>query len=228
MARPAARVKINRKALREPDEFQTLTQQAGEWAQGHRNLLLGVGAAVLGIAAVALAISWYRSHQAAAAGAEFQAALNEFEAARFAPALEEFTTVGRDYPGTPFGRLSTLYRAHVLARQGDAAGAATAYTEYLASSPATEYLRQEALTGLGAAKEAAGDKAGALDTYGEAASIDGPFRIQAQLATARLHELAGEPDKAHEVYLAILKESPGGYVRSILETKIPADVAASH
>jgi tetratricopeptide (TPR) repeat protein len=227
MARPAARVKINRKALREPDEFQTLTQQAGVWAQGHRNLLMGVGAAVLGIAAVALGIGWYRSHQAAAAGAQFQAAVEDFEGARFAPAIEEFTAVGRDYPGTSFGRLSTLYRGHALARQGDAAGAATAYTEYLASSPTTEYLRQEALTGLGAAKEAAGDKAGALDAYGQAASIDGPFRIQAQLATAQLHELAGEPDKAREVYLAILKESPGGYVRSILETKIPADVATS-
>jgi hypothetical protein len=221
-------VKINRKALREPDEFQTLTQQAGEWAQGHRNFLIGVGAAVLAITAVALSVSWYRSRQAAAAGAEFQAALNDFEAARFAPALEEFTAVGRDHPGTPFGPLSTLYRAHVLARQGDAAGAVTAYTEYLASSPTTEYLRQEALTGLGAAKEAAGDKAGASDAYGQAAAIDGPFRIEAQLATARLHELAGDPDKAREVYLAILKESPGGYVRSILETKIPADVAASH
>ena len=228
MARPAARVKINRKALREPDEFQTLTQQAGEWAQGHRNLLMGIGAAVLGVAAVALGIGWYRSHQSAAAGAQFQAALNDFEGARFARALEEFTAVGRDYPGTSFGRLSTLYRGHALANQGDATGAATAYTEYLASSPTTEYLRQEALTGLAAAKEAAGDKAGALDAYGQAASIDGPFRIQAQLATARLHELAGEPDKAREVYLAILKESPGGYVRSILETKIPADVAASH
>ena len=228
MARPAARVKINRKALREPDEFQTLTQQAGEWAQGHRNLLMGIGAAVLGVAAVALGIGWYRSHQSAAAGAQFQAALNDFEGARFARALEEFTAVGRDYPGTSFGRLSTLYRGHALANQGDATGAATAYTEYLASSPTTEYLRQEALTGLGAAKEAAGDKAGALDAYGQAASIDGPFRSQAQLATARLHELAGEPDKAREAYLAILKESPGGYARSILETKIPADVAASH
>jgi tetratricopeptide (TPR) repeat protein len=228
MARPAARVKINRKALREPDEFQTLTQQAGEWARGHRNLLMGVGAAVLGITAVALGIGWYRSHQVAAAGTQFQAALNDFEGARFAPAVEEFTAVGRDYPGTSFGRLSTLYRGHALARQGDAAGAATAYTEYLASSPATDYLRQEALTGLGAVNEAAGDKAGALDVYGQAATIDGPFRIQAQLATARLHELAGEPDKAREVYLAILKESPGGYVRAILETKIPADVAASH
>jgi tetratricopeptide (TPR) repeat protein len=228
MARPAARVKINRKALREPDEFQTLTQQAGVWAQGHRNLLMGIGAAVLGIGAVALGISWYRSHQAAAAGTQFQVALSDFEGARFPQALEEFAAVGRDYPGTSFGRLSALYRGHALARQGDAAGAATAYTEYLASSPATEYLRQEALLGLAAAKEAAGDKTGALDAYGQAASIDGPFRIQAQLATARLHELAGEPDKAREVYLAILKESPGGYVRSILETKIPADVAASH
>jgi tetratricopeptide (TPR) repeat protein len=227
MARPAARVKINRKALREPDEFQTLTQQAGEWAQRHRSLLMGVGAAVLAIASVALGIGWYRSHQAAAAGVQFQAALDDFEGGRFAPAVEDFAAVSRDYPGTSFGRLSTLYRGHALARQGDAAGAATAYTEYLASSPPTEYLRQEALTGLAAAKEAAGDKAGALDAYGQAASIDGPFRIQAQLATAQLHELAGEPDKAREVYLAILKESPGGYMRSILETKIPADVAPS-
>ena len=227
MARPAARVKINRKALREPDEFQTLTQQAGEWAQGHRSLLMGIGAAVLGIASVALGIGWYRSHQTAAAGVQFEAALDDFEGGRFAPAVEDFAAVSRDYPGTSFGRLSTLYRGHALARQGDAAGAATAYTEYLASSPPTEYLRQEALTGLAAAKEAAGDKAGALDAYGQAASIDGPFRIQAQLATAQLHELAGAPDKAREVYLAILKESPGGYVRSILETKIPADVAAS-
>jgi tetratricopeptide (TPR) repeat protein len=183
---------------------------------------------VLGIATVALGIGWYRSHQMTAAGTQFQAALDDFQGARFAPAVEEFTAVGRDYPATSFGRLSALYRGHALERQGDAAGAATAYTEYLASSPATEYLRQEALTGLAAAKEAAGDKAGALDAYGQAAAIDGPYRIQAQLATARLHELAGETDKAREVYLTILKESPGGFARSILETKIPADVSASH
>jgi tetratricopeptide (TPR) repeat protein len=228
MARPAARVKINRKALREPDEFQTLTGQVGEWAQTHRNLLAGVGAAVLALGTVALGVGWYRARESAAAGARFQSALNDFEAARFAPAVEEFTGLGRDYPGTSFGRLATLYRGHALARQGDAAGAATAYTEYLASSPPTEYLRQEALNGLGSAREASGDKAGALDAYGQAAAIDGPFRMQAQLAMARLQELAGQPDKAREIYLAILKESPGGYVRALLETKIPADVAAAH
>src|SRR5262249_16208266 len=152
----------------------------------------------------------------------------DFEAARFAPAVEGFAGLGREYPGTAFGRLATLYRGHALARQGDAAGAATAYTEYLASSPPTDYLRQEALSGLGAAREASGDQAGALDAYGQAAAIDGPFRMQAQLAMAHLHELAGQPDKARAVYLAILKEAPGGFVRSQLETKIPADVAASH
>jgi tetratricopeptide (TPR) repeat protein len=228
MARPAARVKINRKALREPDEFQTLTGQVAAWAQAHRNLLAGATAALLAVATVALGVGWYRTRQAAAAGARFQSALEDFEAARFAPAEEGFAGLGRDYPGTAFGRLATLYRGHALARQGDAAGAATAYTEYLASSPPTDYLRQEALNGLGAAREASGDPAGALDAYAQAAAIDGPFRTQAQLAMAHLHELAGQPDKAREVYLAILKESPGGFVRSQLETKIPADVAASH
>jgi len=228
MARPAARVKINRKALRQPDEFQTLTGQIGEWAQAHRNLLAAIGAAVLAVGTVALGVGWYRGREAAAAGARFEAALSDFEAGRFAPAVDGFTGLARDYPGTSFGRLATLYRGHALARQGDGAGAATAYTEYLASSPPTEYLRQEALDGLGSAREASGDKAGALDAYGQAAAIDGPFRMQAQLSMARLQELAGQPDKAREIYLSILKESPSGYVRSLLETKIPADLAAAH
>ena len=35
-------------------------------------------------------------------------------------------------------------------------------------------------------------------------------------------------DMGQQYSLNVLKESPGGDVRSILETKIPADVAASH
>src|SRR5262249_19273617 len=106
------------------------------------------------------------------------------------------------------------------------AGAAAAYSEYLAHAPGTEYLRQEALQGLGQAREVTGDTKGAQDAYEQAAAIDGPFRTDARIAVARLYEAAGQNDTARDVYLAILKEWPTGSVRALLEAKIPADVAA--
>ena len=77
------------------------------------------------------------------------------------------------------------------------------------------------------AREAGGDAKGAQEAYEQAAAIDGPFRTDARVAVARLYEAAGQPDKAREVYLAILKDSPTGSVRALLEAKIPADVAAA-
>jgi tetratricopeptide (TPR) repeat protein len=227
MAPPAERLKLNRKALREPDEFQTLTGQAAAWAQANRTLLMGAAAAVLVIGAVALGVGWYRGRQSAAAAVRFQGAHDDFQAGRYTAAADAFAGLAGDFRGTPFGRIASLYRGHALARQADAAAAATAYTEYLAASPDTEYLRQEALTGLGEARAATGDTAGALDALGQAAAIDGPFRTQARLAMARLHESAGQADKAKELYLAILAESPSGFVRSVLEAKIPTEVAGT-
>jgi hypothetical protein len=40
-------------------------------------------------------------------------------------------------------------------------------------------------------------------------------------------EAAGQTDKAREQYVAVLKESPSASVRALLETKVPADVAAA-
>jgi len=226
MARPAARIKLNRKALREPDEFQTLTGQVATWAQANTTLLVGVAAAVLAIAAVGGGVSWYRARRADAAAARFQAAYGQFQGSQYAEAADAFATLGSEYAGTPYGRLAALYQGHALARKPDPAGAAAAYSEYLAHSPGTEYLRQEALQGLGQAREVTGDTKGAQDAYEQAAAIDGPFRTDARIAVARLYEAAGQNDKARDVYLAILKESPTGSVRALLEAKIPADVAA--
>jgi predicted negative regulator of RcsB-dependent stress response len=227
MAPPAERIKLNRKALREPDEFQTLTGQVGAWAQANATLLVGIAAAVLAVAAVAGGVSWYRARRADAAAAQFRTADAQFQGGHFAEAADAFRTLGRDYGGTPYGRLASLYEGHALARKPDPSGAAAAYSAYLASSPETEYLRQEALQGLGQAREAGGDAKGAQEAYEQAAAIDGPFQTDARVAVARLYEAAGQSDKAREVYLAILKDSPTGSVRALLEAKIPADVAAA-
>lgn len=227
MAPPAERIKLDRKTLREPDEFQTLTGQAAAWAEANRTLLVAVAVAAVAIAAVAAGVSWYRGRQAEAAAVRFQSAHDEFQASRWTEAAEAFAGLGRDYGGTSYGRLATLYQGHALSRKPDPPAAATAYGEYLAASPATDYLRQEALVGLARAREASGDAAGARDAYEQASAIDGPFKADAQLSLARLYETGGQPDKARELYLAILKESPSGFVRTVVEAKVPADAAAS-
>jgi tetratricopeptide (TPR) repeat protein len=227
MAPPAQRIKLDRKALREPDEFQSLTSQAAAWAQANRTALIAAAVAAVAIAAVAAGVGWYRARQAAAAAIRFQSAHDEFQAGRWAEAADAFAGLRRDYGGTGYGRLGALYEGHALYHKPDPAAAAVAYGEFLASSPETVYLRQEALLGLARSREAMGDVPGARDAYEQAAAIEGPFRSDARLALARLYESDGQADKAKELYLAVLKASPSASARAVLETKIPADVAAA-
>jgi hypothetical protein len=231
MPQHTKRIKIRRKDLRQPDEFETLTGQAVAWADTHRPFLVGAAVVVLVLAVVTLAMARWRSSRAEAAAAEFRVAQATLQADKPTDAAKAFAVLAETYPRTPYGRLATLYRGHALARAGDAAGAATAYGEYLASSPDVGYLRQEALVGLGHAREGTGDAAGALDAYTQAAGLAGPFRADASLAEARLEEAAGHADKAKDIYERLVKESLDPDTKAFLVSKlppgsVPADTAA--
>ena len=54
MAESAKRVRIRRKDLRRPDEFETLTGETFVWAQHHQTTLIVAGVAALALAAAAL------------------------------------------------------------------------------------------------------------------------------------------------------------------------------
>jgi len=221
MPQHTKRIKIRRKDLRKPDEFETLTGQALDWAEKHRALVLGVAGALVLVALAGLAIARWRAGRSEAAAVAFRAAQSQFDAARYRDAAGAFAEVASGHPHTPFGRLAGLYRAHALARQGDAAGAATAYGEYLATSPDAEYLRQEALTGLARARESAGDTAGALEAYTQAGDLRGPYRTDALLGAARLHENAGHGDQARDIYARLLKDVSDPETRALLVAKLP-------
>jgi len=227
MAPTAHRIKLDRKSLREPDEFQTVTNQAAAWMQAHRQTLVGAAIAAGLIAATLAGLGWWRSGQAAAAAMRFQTAHADYEASRWSEAAEGFAGLGRDYGSTPYGRLAALYEGHALARKPDPAAAVAAYERYLGAGPETDYLRQEALLRVGLAREAAGDAPGAQQALEEAAAIAGPFTTEARLALGRRLEDAGQIDKAREQYRAILKESPSGSIREFLQAKIPDDAAAA-
>jgi tetratricopeptide (TPR) repeat protein len=227
MPQHAKRVKIRRKDLRQPDEFETLTGQVVAWADEHRQLLLTAAGVVLVIALGALLVGRSRAARNEAAATDFRSAHELFAGSKWPEAATAFEDVATKYPSAPFGRLARMYRGHALARGGDAAGATTAYTDYIAGDPETAYLRQEALTGLGRAKEASGDTAGALEAYTQAADLEGPFRIDALLGAARIDERTGAADKAREIYTRLQAENPQGDLRSFLASKLPPAPPAS-
>jgi tetratricopeptide (TPR) repeat protein len=221
MAESAKREKIRRKDLRGPDEFETLTGETLAWAQGHRTPLIVAGVAILAIAVAALLMMRARVARNQEASVEFRQAQAQLAGGNAAAAAAQFSAIEQNVASTPFGRLAGLYQGHALLKQGDGAGAATAYTEYLSTASAPEYLRQQALIGLGRAKEMAGDASGAHDAYVQAEKLDGPARAEAALGVARMLESQGQSDQAREIYARLVKEAPEGWLRTFAEAKAP-------
>ena len=221
MPRHARRLKIRRKDLRKPDEFETLTGQAVAWADEHRPVVYGVLAVAVVVLAGSLAIGRWRASRNDAAAIAFRSAQESFDEGKFQEAAQGFAYVVERYPGAPFGRLAVLYRAHALARQGDQAAAATAYGEYLGSAAVPDYLRQEALVGLARAKEAAGDTAGALDAYTQAGALPGAYRDDALLSAARLEQAAGHAERAQAIYAGLLKDAADPATKAFVAAKVP-------
>jgi tetratricopeptide (TPR) repeat protein len=221
MPESAKRVKIRRKDLRGPDEFETLTGETLAWAQGHQTPLVVGGVVLLAIVLGVLLVMRSRSiHNQEAAG-QFQQAQGQLAGGSAAAAATQFEAIAQNASGTPFGRLAALYRGHALLKQGDGAGAAAAYTQYLNGASVPDYLRQQALLGLGRAKEIGGDTTGAHDAYLEAEKLDGPARAEASLGVARMLETQGQADQARAIYARLVKESPEGWLRSFAEAKAP-------
>jgi predicted negative regulator of RcsB-dependent stress response len=221
MPETAKRVKIRRKDLRGPDEFETLTGETLAWAQRHQTPLIVGGVAILAIVVSLLLVGRARGIRNREAAAQFQQAQMQLENGSAATAATQFAAIEQNASGTPFGHLAGLYRGHALLKQGDAAGAATAYTQYLSTASAPDYLRQQALIGLGHAKELAGDASGANDAYLEAEKIDGPAGAEASLGVARMLEAQGKSDDARAIYVRLAKESPQGWLKSFAEAKAP-------
>jgi len=223
MAQHAKRLKIRRKDLKQPDEFETLTGQVLAWVEDHRGIVVGIASALVALVLVMVVVGRVRASRNETAAVAFRSAHDQFEASKYAQAAEAFSDLARDYPSTPFGRLAGLYRGHALARQGDAAGAASAYADFLAATSSDGYIRQEALTSLGRAREATSDTAGALDAYTQAAALEGPFRTDARLGTARMHEASGYAAEARAIYGELLTDTTDPDLRALLATKLPAD-----
>src|SRR5262245_14115594 len=116
MPQHTKRIKIRRKDLRQPDEFETLTGQALSWAEENVRLLAGVAGAVVAVAAIVLLVNRVTASRNESAAEAFRRAKVTFDAGKFAESATAFASTAGDYPRAPFGKLAVLYQAHALAR----------------------------------------------------------------------------------------------------------------
>src|SRR5213594_320241 len=156
MPRHARRLKIRRKDLRKPDEFETLTGQAVAWADEHRPVVYGVLAVAVVVLAGSLAIGRWRASRNDAAAVAFRSAQARFDEGKFQDAAQDFAYVEYlasaavpDYLRQE--ALVGLARAKEAA--GDMAGALDAYTQAGALPGA---YRDDALLSAARLEQAAG------------------------------------------------------------------------
>jgi len=215
-----------RRFLKDPDEFVIWTTRLGTWAQTHRTTLIAAGSVVVVLALGAGLMGWRSARQNEAASEAFRVARAKFAASDFGPAALDFEAVARDYPSTSFGRLAVLYRGHCLLQTGDAGAAAAAYQDFLARSSVDPYLRQLALTNLSHAQEQLSLASEARTSAQQASDMDGPYRVEALLAYARLSEAAGDAAAAQGAYRKILAEDPDAETKQFVQRRLPSEAAA--
>lgn len=217
--------RIDRKGLRQPDEFHTLAGRLVAWSESNRATLLAAGGILVAVGVVAGAWNYHQANRREAAAEAFQSAHRLFEESDFTQAAAAFGEAAVSNSGTPFGHLASLYRAHALARGGDAAAAATAYDQYLSSASEGGYLRQVALLGLARAQETLGQDPAALESFSQAAALEGPLGTEALLGEARNLERTGKTAEANEIYSKLLASNPDPELSTFLRSKVPADGA---
>jgi len=214
--------RIRRKDLKRPDEFVTLTTRAAEWGRENQRTLVVAGVAAL---VVALAVSGFfalRNARRRDANTDLARALNSSHDAKPADAAQQFSQVASRWASSSAGRIAKLLEADANVRAGKEDAAVTGYEGVLAASDMPEYLRQQALLGYGAALEKKGDPKQALAKYSAAAEMDGPYKPQAMLAAARVHEGLGEKKEADALYKKVQQDFPDVASREGLNLKLGA------
>jgi predicted negative regulator of RcsB-dependent stress response len=172
---------IQRRELKEPDEFLTLSKRFLDYARQHEREVTLAVLALIALTAVALGVRWYRSWQESNAEAAFGAARRDYTAQKFEAAAQGFHEVGTTWPGTAYGQLALVYVGNCYAELGKTKEAKDAFTQALGRG-GDPMVRQIAHYNLGVLKAKDGDKAGAANELGSATDIEGPLRGAAWFA----------------------------------------------
>jgi len=220
--------RLTRKELRQPDWFQTVTEDAFEFYQRQRF------AVYLGLAVVILLLlgiwGWgvFKERQDSMAAQEFGQAMTQYHAGKYREAIAGLEKV-QTHRWSRYGNLAHLYEANSYLALNDFTKATTATQRFIVGTDQNSLLRQIGLLTLADIEERQSQCKEAIKNYTEAAKIKGAFTDRAILGEARCAVQLGDVMGGIAAYRQLLKdqgESPlASFVRfqiSELESKIAA------
>lgn len=199
---------ISRKELKEPDSFQRTADQALDFFNHHKALVIGAAAGLVVLLAAIAGWQMFKANQNATAGREFTSAMNLYQTEKFREASAEFEKV-QGYRWSHYANLAYLYQANSLLALGDNEKARSAAQRFVSGSRPDSLYRQIGLATLGMIAEKNNDCKTAVGHYDEAGKTAGAYQETAQLGKARCLELMGDVQGAIAAYKTYVKDASG-------------------
>jgi predicted negative regulator of RcsB-dependent stress response len=223
--------RLSRKELRQPDWFQTTTENVLEFYYRQRF------AVYLGIAVVILLLlgiwGWgvFKERQDSMAAQEFGQAMSQYHAGKYREAVASLEKV-QTHRWSRYANLAHLYEANSYLALNDLTKATNATQRFITGTDQSSLMRQIGLLTLAVIEERKSQCKEAIKNYTEAAKIKAAFTERAFLGEARCAVQMGDIQGGIAAYRQLLKnqaESPlVSYVRfqiSELESKLAAQPA---
>jgi len=215
---PTTHYKLDRKELKQPDEFVTFIDKAAQFAADNLVRVI-IGAVVIIVtAAIIYGVSLYEDHERSLVANRFYDAFTALNHQDYGTAEQGFTSLADDNPRQSLGHLARLYLASTYMAENKVKDARSALEAYLGEGDQPLY-RNLALMQLGVADEDLGDFKAAHDAYAQAADIAGPAKARAQIGVARTLIKQGNIKDGIEAYRQFLTDDPYSTLRNqVIET----------
>jgi predicted negative regulator of RcsB-dependent stress response len=204
---PSSQRRLTRKQLKGPDEFLNFFERLRDFIANNLTQVMMATGVVVVAAILLIAVLWYQQTREQAAGEKFYAALAALNSKDYKAAEQGFSTLAREEPDRRVGKLARFYLANAYAGQNQFTKARDALAAFIAEFRDPNFASL-ALTGLGAMYERLGDLPKAASSYRQAAQVDGPAQLRAQLSLARALATMGDRNGAVQAYRDFLAAHP--------------------
>lgn len=223
--------RLSRKELREPDWFQTVTENALDFYRRQRvAFYLGIGGVIL----LFLGIwGWgvFKERQDSSAAQGFGQAVTQYHAGQYREAIASLEKV-QSYRWSRYANLAHLYEANSYLALKDLTKARSAAQRFIVGTDENSLMRQIGLLTLADIEEQQSQCKEAIKNYADAGRIKGSFTERALVGQARCAVQLGDLEGGVAAYRQLLKDqsdsASGSYFRfqiDELEAKLAAKPA---